>query len=447
MSQILNSNLTRRTVLGSMASLVAVPAWPQAIPANPDVVIIGAGIAGLTAARTLLAAGRSVVVVEAAGRIGGRAYTENTTFGVPFDHGCSWITAADNNPFKSISENYGFELMNHSDASGALFVEGQRATTSQRRAYDQGWGAVEQALNAAGKKGLDVSATSVVPADVAFSGVAQTWIGPMDWGVDFDHLSTRDYWMAADASPSYMVREGLGAVVSRFGAGLPVKLNTRATAINWGGGGVAVQTTAGTITAKAAVITVSTGVLSAGYIRFTPKLPIWKGEAIADLPMGLLAKITLQFDGARLGFVPNHWLSYWVANEMPAQACYFITWPFGYNYMVGFVGGSFGWELSGAGTGEAVDFALGEIVKMAGGDARKHFVKGHLTQWAENPNTLGAYAAAMPGRYEAREELPRPIGETLFFAAEAMGGPYVALCSGAYVSGAATAKQVLSSLD
>ncbi|MCP4941605.1 MAG: FAD-dependent oxidoreductase, partial [Planctomycetaceae bacterium] len=93
---------SRRSVLGGVATFAALPVWSQSLPSNPDVVVVGAGIAGLTAAKTLLAAGRSVVVVEAADRIGGRAYTETTTFGVPFDHGCSWITAANDNPFRKI---------------------------------------------------------------------------------------------------------------------------------------------------------------------------------------------------------------------------------------------------------------------------------------------------------------------------------------------------------
>jgi len=83
---------------------------------------------------------------------------------------------------------------------------------------------------------------------------------------------------------------------------------------------------------------------------------------------------------------------------------------------------------------------------MAGSDVRRHFVKGHLTGWADNPLTQGAYAAARPGRYVARENLARPIDGKLFFAGEAMGGPYVALSSGAYKSGEATAKALLATL-
>jgi len=239
-----------------------------------------------------------------------------------------------------------------------------------------------------------------------------------------------------------MIKQGYGTLVARMGEGLPVKLNTPATRVDWSGDGVSVDTPAGTIRAKACVITVSPGVLSAGSIKFTPQLPDWKRQAIGNLPMGLLAKIALQFDGERFGFRNNEYLTYEVPNEMPAEACYFVTWPFGFDHMFGFIGGQFGWELSAAGADAAVDFALGEVVKMVGSDARKHFVKGHLTGWAKNPWTLGAYAAATPGHYSARTDLKKPIADRLFFAGEAVAGSYIMLCSGAYMSGERVAKDV-----
>lgn len=435
--------ISRRSFLAGTAALPAL-SYGQAFatPSNPDVVVIGAGSAGLAAAQTLIGQGKSVVVVEAADRIGGRAWTESDTFGVPFDQGCSWLSAATANPYTELAKKWQFEILDHSDAGEAFYVRDQRANASEQRKYDKSWAAVEAALTKAGRDGLDVPASSVIPADLEYSGISQSWVGPMDWGVDFKDLSSKDWWNAADSTPSYMVKEGHGAVVERLGAGLPVKLSTPATRVDWSGDGVAVETSAGTIRAKTCIVTVSTGVLGAGAIEFTPKLPDWKREAIDNLPMGLLAKVTLQFEGSRLGLAPNEWLTYWVPDEMPAQACYFLTWPFGFNLMIGFVGGEFGWQLSAAGRQAAVDFALGEVVKMVGSKARDHFVKGHLTEWGGNPLTLGAYAAARPGHYGAREALAKPLGERVYFAGEAVAGAYVALCGGAYLSGQAVARDV-----
>lgn len=92
---------TRRQIVSGIAATVSLPAWAQTIPTNPDVVIVGAGSAGLSAAHALIKDGYSVVIVEAANRAGGRAYTESDTFGLPFDHGCSWISAPQKNPYRN----------------------------------------------------------------------------------------------------------------------------------------------------------------------------------------------------------------------------------------------------------------------------------------------------------------------------------------------------------
>ncbi len=437
------TQLSRRSLLAGGLALSVLPAHRSlATTSNPDVVVVGAGSAGLAAARTLMGLGKSVVIVEAAGRIGGRAYTESKTFGVPFDHGCSWITAASANPYADLARQGQFELLDHSSPGEALYVGDQPANSKQSRKFNHAWSTIQAALSKAGREGLDVAASTIVPKDLEYSAVCQSWIGAMDWGVDFKDLSTLDAWKSADPNPNLMIKEGHGALVAGLGVDLPVRLSTPVKRVDWSGQGVAVETSAGTIRAKACIVTVSTGVLAADTIAFTPTVPDWKRTAIDNLPMGLLAKVALQFDGDRLGFSPNHWLSYRVPDQVPAKACYFLTWPFDFNVMIGFIGGEFGWEMSAAGQDAAVDFALGEVVKMVGSKARKHFVKGHLTDWADNPLVRGAYAAARPGQYGAREQLARPLGNRVFFAGEAVAGAYVALCGGAYLSGEKIAKEV-----
>ncbi|HEY6717370.1 MAG TPA: FAD-dependent oxidoreductase, partial [Reyranella sp.] len=91
--------MNRRSLLMSALALgTALPARA----ADLDVVIIGAGVAGLAAARTLMAAHKNVLVLEARERIGGRAVTDSTTFGFPFDHGAQWIEAGKTNPAMAI---------------------------------------------------------------------------------------------------------------------------------------------------------------------------------------------------------------------------------------------------------------------------------------------------------------------------------------------------------
>ena len=428
--------------------LAATGAMPKVLASQSsevDVIVVGAGIAGLRAAQTLLSAGRTVQVLEAANRIGGRAFTDNTTLGQPFDLGCSWVNA-DSNPFLHISKDQGAEILRHSSAGEALFVGNRPANSTERAAYYRAWGAIERSFEKAGEAELDIPSSDIVPEGLEFGATVQTWIGPMDHSVDFEDLSVLDYWEAAEGDPSYIVRDGLGTVVSRWGANVPVSLNTRVTRVNWGSDGVTVSTDSGALKAKACIITVPTGVLNSGAIAFSPALPDRAQGAIANLPMGLLTKVGLQFDGSRFSFVPNQWLTHHVPGDVPGEACFFLTWPFGFDYSVGFLGGAFGWDMARQGDAATIDFALTKFVEMAGSDARKHFVRGTVSGWANDMNTQGAYAAARPGHYDSRDLLAQPIDDKLFFAGEAVAGPYAALCSGAYYSGEAQAKAVLDVL-
>lgn len=415
-----------------------------ALPPDPDVVVIGAGAAGIAAARTLIAEGRSVVVLEAADRLGGRAYTESATFGLPFDHGCSWLQGPRTLPLLGMAQDWGYSLLDHDSASEALYVGNARAGSADRRAFDRAWAAIEDALEDADD--VDVAAASVIPGELPFAGTVQSWIGPMDHGVDFVDLSTADYNVFDDLETNYLVEEGLGTLVARAGEGLPVRLSTPATAIDWSGEGVRVETPAGTLRAAACILTVSTGVLGAGAIRFTPALPDWKQAAIADVPMGLLTKIALQFDGERFGLSDNGFLTYRTPEEMPAEACFFLTRPFGQDLLIGYIGGRFGWEMARQAPEVSIDFALGELEAMLGSAVRRHFVKGTVTDWATNPATLGAYASAVPGRHAARAELARPVGGRIFFAGEAVAGDHIQLVSGAWMSGEAVASAVARSV-
>ncbi|MFX0540473.1 flavin monoamine oxidase family protein [Roseovarius sp. S4756] len=419
---------------------------PAALPSSPDVVIIGAGAAGLGAARKLMKSGHSVLIVEAASRVGGRAWTQSDSFGVPIDMGCSWISGARKNRFAKIARKSGFTLVDHTDRGTALFIDGRRASEAELAAYEKAGRKVEQAMAKAGKKDRDVPASDVIPIGLPFLGAAKAWMGPMDYGVDWDGISALDDYLSANDQPSYIVAEGLGAVVATLAEGLPIALGTAVRAVDWSGQGVVIETDRGTIRARACLVTVSTGVLASGAIRFTPDLPAAKQQAIHDLPMGLLVKVPLLFDGARLGLKDNEWMSYDIPDEASTRACFFITWPFGQDYVFGNIGGRFGWDISREGPEATVDFALDELVRQVGSDARKHFIKGIATEWASDPLTLGAYAALRPGRHGARNVLAEPMAGRVFFAGEAMGGNCSALVNGALESGRKAARAIRDAL-
>ncbi len=223
--------LGRRAVLAGLGVTGATSLFAQSIPANPDVVIIGAGSAGLAAGRTLQQAGVSFVIVEAADRVGGRAYTESGRLGQPVDVGCSWINGANNNPYTKLGFENGFELIDHSNADSDLFdIDGNRASGSDWVAYNDAWGEILDAMAEAGRAGKDVPAASVIP-DVPWGASVRSWMGSMDYGVTLDQVSTKSYWNSADAQPSYFVKEGLGTLVATLAEGLPISLNTPVTAV------------------------------------------------------------------------------------------------------------------------------------------------------------------------------------------------------------------------
>ncbi|WP_424973250.1 flavin monoamine oxidase family protein [Dinoroseobacter sp. S76] len=415
---------------------------PTPLPTNPDVVIIGAGAAGIAAARRLRHKGICAIVLEAASRVGGRAWTQSDSFGAPVDMGCSWLNAANRNWFASFARDRGYTLVNHTRAGMDLFRDGARASVLDFATYGISQTILQMAMNWAGRQGKDVSAASVAPSNLPWSGAIKAWLGPLEYGVEFDQISVLDDWNMADDRPSLMVREGLGNVVAASAEGMPIKLNTQVTHIDWSGQGVRVETSAGTLRAKACILTVSTGVLRAGGIRFTPELPPAKQEALDALPMGLLLKVPMLFDGARLGLGENNWVTSRVPDEIPNTACFFVAWPCGHDYLFGNIGGQLGWELSREAPEVAVAYALDALVAQLGSDVRRHFIKGLRTDWANDPLTLGAYSCLKPGQFGARKVLRKALGDRVFFAGEAVSRDYPALVNGAHDSGRAAANLV-----
>lgn len=411
----------------------------QRAPGEVDVVIIGAGSSGLHAARRLLELGKSVVVIEARGRIGGRAHTDTETFSVPFDRGCAWLHKADDNPYKKFAEQSGYTLQPHDTTLEGLYFRDREASAETRQLLALAESRLDDRIVRAGTR-KDVAASTAMKKRGELDEAVATFHGPMSSAVDLDELSARDYLtIGTDVAPNLLIKEGYGSLVAQFGKDIPASLHTPARRIRYGGLGVQVDTDNGTLTAKACIVTSSTGVLAAEKIRFDPPLPVWKEDAIAGVPMGLLAKIPLQFSKPEFRYKAFDD----VLQEKPGKRdIYFLCWPFQLNLLVGFVGGDFAWELSAAGEDEAVDFGRNALRSMLGSDADKYFVKGSFTKWASDPWALGAYAAATPGNAKAREGLRRPLADRVFFAGEACAPRWTQTCGGAALSGVETAEVV-----
>jgi monoamine oxidase len=439
--------ITRRRAVAGLAAAFAAPsasAQPtrRATPAEPDVVIVGAGSAGIAAAHELQRLGRSVLLLEAMGRIGGRAFTESRLLGAPFDHGCAWLHAADRNPYTSLAERYGFTLAPHDYALDRIHVGPRRASDAEVAAMHDAEAAMSDAIEDAARQS-DAPASQVVDMHGPWAQTAATYLGAMDFAVDLDELSTVDYATGDDLEPNMLCRQGFGSIVARYGAGLPVRLSTPVSKIDYSGPGIVLTTPAGAVRARAVIVTASTGVLQSEAIRWTPALPDWKVQAFHDLPMGLLMKIPLVVPVERFGLAPFTDLFL----ERPGvRDIYFLSFPFGLPLMIGFLGGDFAWEMAAAGQPAAIDYAKAALKDLFGAGAAANVTGGLMTGWAANPWTRGAYSAALPGRYAARAALARPLAEKVFFAGEALGGPLVQTCAGAFNAGQAAARAAHAAL-
>jgi len=404
--------------------------------ADVDVVIIGAGCAGLAAAKRLRASGITFTVIEAMDRIGGRAWTTSTDFGLPFDIGCAWLHAADRNPFFVEAQLAGWTLQHHDMGLDHLWFGKRKATIAEMAAEKRA--EIELAACIERHKGGSDRLSTVVEACHALR-VSATFAGPMDFAADDDEISVTDFRSAADLDPNYFTKEGFGALIHHWGADVPVQLSTPVRRITWDGPGVEVETDRGTLRAKAAIVTVSTGVLAFEDIAFTPDLPEAHQEAIFDLPMGLLTKVPLRIDGTRLGLRPFDDV---LMERHARHDVFFLAFPFDTDLMVGFVGGDFAWEMEAAGRDAAVDFMTDRLVDMFGTSARRSVGRGAMTQWGGERHVRGAYAAARPGKAHARSVLAEPVGDRIWFAGEALAGGLKQTAAGARLSGEAVAGQV-----
>ena len=412
------------------------------LPTNPDVVIVGAGSSGLSAAKKLQELGTSYVVLEASDRIGGRAYTESNVLGQPVDHGCSWISGSNDNIFSDLGKNNNFTLVDHSNPEIEMFErDGTKSQKAAINEYKKSELRIREIIREKGRQGIDIPASGIIPK-IPYGECFQNWEGALNYAVDIDQISTAEYWHLKDSQPSFIVKEGLGSLVATLNNNFPIALNTSVLKIEYSGSGVKVVTSKGTILAKACICTVSVGVLKSEKIKFTPPLPNHVQKALAGIQMGLLIKIPLLFDGTRLGFKENSFLQYNISQQNIGSACYFLAWPTGHDYIVGFIGGRFAWNLSKQGGEEIVEYALSELESLSGNDIRKHFLKGFAFDWANNPLTKGSYSAVKPGCFGARDLLSEPIAEKLIFAGEATAGNLAGLVNGAYESGKMAASRI-----
>src|SRR5580698_9016203 len=227
--------------------------------ADFDVAVIGAGLAGLGAATALRAKHRSCVVLEASGRVGGRAWTTNPASlgGVWFDMGAVWFHDAEHNPLVPIAKAAGDKLLRSDEIrTERTYVGNRLMTDDEARSYESAWDRYEAAADVLLRDGADVSLADVtrsLPND-PWAATVEAWEGSVICAVDADRFSARDWRRNALGGSNLVADGGIGNfVASRLTSGLDIRLKTPVTRIDWGGPGgrVTIATSNGTITAGA----------------------------------------------------------------------------------------------------------------------------------------------------------------------------------------------------
>ena len=408
---------------------------------QPDVLVVGAGVAGIAAARALHARGLTCLVLEAKDRIGGRAYTDATGF----DHGASWLHQANDNPLTAFAEALGFEAVDHDRLrQRLLFTEGRFATTAERSAFaaaeDHFWRVIEAA---AADGAPDRPASEAAPDGGRFDPLVAHWEGAQICAAELSRMSLHDFAATALDGPNLLLRRGLGTLVATLADGLPIQLNAPVKQLDWGGTGVEASGTFGRIRAGAAIITVSTAVLAQGGIAFTPDLPTKTLDAIHALPLGLLNKLAFPIPP---GTLPEFGAFASLRRDIAGAGDRPISWiarPFGAPVMLAFIGGSLAWELSRAGATAAEAHARAEFARVFGTEAAQALGAPIITDWGNDPAFFGSYSHAIPGGQAARHVLAEPLADgRLIFAGEACHPRFAATVAGAWLSGEGAAARV-----
>ena len=421
---------------------------------DTDVIVIGAGLAGLGAATALRARGLRCVVLEAANRIGGRAWTAypESLGGVWFDMGAVWLHDAARNPLVPLARAAGETLLRSDELrQERTFVGSRLATAAELADYEGASARFEAAADTLLAAHADVPLSAVTRSlpDDPWAPTIEAWEGPVICTVDADRFSARDWRRNALSGFNLVPQGGVGAFVARnLGAGLDIRLDTPVLGVRWNGPGgqISVDTPTGTLTARAGIVTVSTGVLAAGTIAFDPPLPPSVADSVQALPMGLAIKVALRATGPdRLDLPPHTSVDRQVARSGETFVP-FQCWPFGRDYVQGWIGGGIAWDLARAGGAAVVDHALAQLRAVFGSRVDRLFAGGGrlVTHWDADPFVQGAYCYAVPGQASARDRLAEPVGDGhLLFAGEACNVPYAGTVAGAWISGQSAAAAIV----
>jgi monoamine oxidase len=436
---------------------------------RPNVIVIGAGFAGLACAHALRTEGIPFLVLEAKDRVGGRVRTEyDLVEGCPIEGGAMMVHGSDASVLRWIEE-FGLTTQKVPEFRGArFFLKGKLRSSlgvalsglEPLRSSIQTMWRLPKAV--ARYDGPDVTLDHFLRERHALP-TATKFVGAMYASInaaDPEEVSVRGLAEEANAQSfglpwaNYQVVEGYGELAKRRARDLgdALHLRTRVERIEWTRDRVRVSANGpegtGTYEAAAAVVTVSLGVLQASAIQFSPELPERKRSAIKALGFGHADKILLVFDETVRRTILGK-----ATSVASTQGSWFFFPYHGRKdipvVLEGFLSGRRALELSGRPDAEVIDSVVRELESMVpGASLRSHLIAARYVDWSADPDVRGGYTfPKIGGGMEQRRILAEPLDGVLFFAGESahVAGEY-ATVHGALDSGVRAAKEVRESL-
>lgn len=401
-------------------------------PLDAEVVVIGAGAAGIAAARQLVDWDYDVVVLEARDRVGGRAWTRDAVLGMPADIGAAWLHNGRANPLLALSREAELELT-PSDYENISVTDGRTPPPGNLDDLRAAFTGIERQIDRAAQSAASGATLADLPLTERMERVALA-LAALAIGGDPSQVSLADATGLATGE-DMLVAGGPGRLLRHLATGLPVRLTHAVAAVDIGAADhVLVSGGFGTLRAGAVVLTVPPAVLARGAIRFTPALPDRKRAALSALVPAEFAKLVLRLP-RRIEEAPEFAVD--LPMMLAGQGALLHLDPRVPLASV-MVAGAQAAALRAAGP---------EAMATAARDALRHHVgldamamDSH--DWAADPFSLGPWALVLPGADTARDDYVEPLEDRLFFAGEAAPGALATTLGGAWQSGLAAADAI-----
>ncbi|HEX4710242.1 NAD(P)/FAD-dependent oxidoreductase [Phenylobacterium sp.] len=405
-----------------------------------DVVVVGAGAAGIAALRRLAGASLSVVALEARSRVGGRTHTVLAGPDLPVDCGAGWVHSADKNLLAKPIEQAGFTI-DRAPPHWTRQSLNRDFPPEDQRAFRAALNRFEDRLRAAAAAGIDRRGSDFLEPGGRWNVLIEAFSSYYN-GAEFDQVSTIDFVAYEDSGVNWRVSEGYGAAIASFADMGRIIVHCPVATIRHDRRELTLDTAKGRVTARAIVVCVPTSTLADGRLTFSPSLPE-KSEAAADLPLGLADKVFLGLDKPDDLPIDGHLFGH---TDRTETGSYHLR-PFGKPYIEAFLGGRCARELEAEGPGATTAFVVEELAALIGSDFRRNMRPLAETAWAADPWALGSYSHALPGRSGCRATLAAPVDDRIFFAGEATHPHFYSTVHGAWESGLRAADEAIAALD